>query len=95
MGTMNGNGDDLSFPYVRSARDNLKLFCSYINLADNEMICIGMFFYFQNLASYNIFYLFSPVFHLFYGNTGDGQRIGKGLHILIHVYIDIILHPKK
>jgi hypothetical protein len=43
---MDSHGNNLTFTDIRSARNNLELLRSYVDLADDEMVCIRVLFYF-------------------------------------------------
>ena len=93
MSAVDSDGDDLADADVGRSRDDLELFVAHVNLADDEFIGIGMFIDLKDLPGLYFLDFCTPVFHLFDRDTGNGQFIGKCLHVLVHVDVDIILHP--
>ena len=93
MSAVDGDGDDLADADVGRSRDDLKLFIPHVYLADDEFIRIGVLVDLKDFPGLYFLDFCPPVFHLFDRDTGNGQFIGKCLHVLVHVDVDIILHP--
>ena len=93
MSAVDGDGDDLADADVGRSRDDLELFIPHVYLADDEFIRIGVLVDLKDLPGLYFLDFCPPVFHLFDRDTGNGQFIGKCLHVLVHVDVDIILHP--
>ena len=56
----------IPFFYIRSTGNDLHSFAAYIYLADDQFVCIRVFFYFFNLTDNNIFKVSIQFFKAFY-----------------------------
>lgn len=93
MSTVDGDGYDLADADVGSSRYDLELFVPHVDLANDEFICVRMAVDLKNFTGHYFFDVPSPIFNLFDRNAGHRQFICKSLRVLIHIDVDILLHP--
>ncbi|KXA67145.1 hypothetical protein HMPREF3201_02293 [Megasphaera sp. MJR8396C] len=93
MSAVNGDGNDLADADVGRSRNDLELFIPHVDLADDEFIGVRMAVDLKDLAGHYFFDVPSPIFNLFDRNAGHRQFICKSLRVLIHIDVDILLHP--